>query len=84
MQALLSYHCDKEKCEWKGIAGISGRNKYQKLVGCFFEDRTFCWLFIAIPLKMYSKMDFGWSNVKMGWKIANGQLLFLALGIQIG
>ena len=50
----------------------------------FFEDRTFCRLLIAVPLKMYSKMNFGWSNVKIGRKIANGQLLFLALGIQIG
>jgi len=24
-------------------------------------------------------MDFGWPNVEIGWKMANGQLLFLAL-----
>ena len=24
-------------------------------------------------------MDFGWPNVEIGWKIANDQLLFLAL-----
>jgi len=35
----------------------SGRNKGQKLVGRFFEYRTFCRLLIAIPLKMYSKID---------------------------
>jgi len=37
---------------------LSGRNKGQKFVGHFFEDRTFCRLLIAIPLKMYSKI--GW------------------------
>jgi len=26
-------------------------------------------------------MDFGWPNVEIGWKMANGQLLFLALGM---
>ena len=26
-------------------------------------------------------MDFGWPNVKIGQKMANGRLLFLALGI---
>ena len=50
----------------------------------FFEDRTFCWLLFAVLLKMYSKLDFGWSNVEIGWKITNGQLLFLTLGIQVG
>ena len=24
-------------------------------------------------------MDFGWSNGEIGWKMANGQLLYLAL-----
>jgi len=24
-------------------------------------------------------MDFGWLNVEIGWKMVNGQLLFLAL-----
>ena len=28
-------------------------------------------------------MDFGWLNSEIGWKIANGQLLFLALHIPI-
>jgi len=36
--------------------GTSGRNKGQKLVSHFFDDRTFCRLLIAIPLKMYSKI----------------------------
>ena len=39
----------------KAFLYSSGRNKGQKLVGRFFEDRTFCRLLIAIPLKMYSK-----------------------------
>jgi len=26
-------------------------------------------------------MDFGWPNVEIGWKMANGQLLFLALHV---
>ena len=26
-------------------------------------------------------MDFGWPNAENGWKMANGQLLFLALDI---
>ena len=29
------------------------------------------------------KMDFGWPNVEIGWKMANGQLLFLALGAHL-
>ena len=33
----------------------SGRNKDLKLVGRIFENRTFCRLLIAIPLKMYSR-----------------------------
>jgi len=62
----------------------SSRNKGQKLVGCFFEDRTFCRLLIAIPLKIYSKISQPkWILVsqmlKYGRKMANGQLLFLAL-----
>jgi len=35
---------------------FSGRNKSQKLVGHFFEDRTICRLLIAIPLEMYIKI----------------------------
>jgi len=34
----------------------SGMNKGKKLVGRFFEDRTFCRLLTAISLKMYSKI----------------------------
>ena len=26
-------------------------------------------------------MDFAWPNVEIGWKMANGQLLFLALSL---
>ena len=33
----------------------SGRNKDQKLVSCFFEEKIFYRLLIAIPMKMYSK-----------------------------
>ena len=33
----------------------SARNKDQKLVGRFFEDRIFDRLLIAVPLKMYRK-----------------------------
>jgi len=50
----------------------------------FFENRTFCRLLIAIPLKMYSKIlanqnGFCQPNVEIGQKMANGQPLFLAL-----
>jgi len=34
----------------------NGRNKGQKLVSHFFEDRKFCRLLITIPLKMYSEI----------------------------
>ena len=37
---------------------FSVRNKSQKLVGRFWEDRTFCMLLTPVPLKMYS--NFGW------------------------
>ena len=33
----------------------SVRNKSRKLVGYFWEDRTFCRLSLPVPLKMYSK-----------------------------
>ena len=36
------------------LTPTSARNKVQKLVGHFFEDRTFCRLLITIPLKIYS------------------------------
>jgi len=29
-------------------------------------------------------MGFGWPNVEIGWKMANGKLLFLALWLIIG
>ena len=51
----------------------------------FYEDRTFCRLLIAFPLKMYS--EFGrpkcilGPNAEIGGKMANGLLLFLALQI---
>jgi len=49
------------------------------LVGCV-EDKTFCRLLIAIPLKMYSKIGQPkWILVGQMLKMANGQLLFLAL-----
>ena len=35
----------------------SARNKDQKLVGRFFEDRIFYRLLTAVPLKMYGKFD---------------------------
>ena len=44
---------------------------------------------IAVPLEMYSKfgqlnkMDFSQRNVGIGWKMTNGQLLYLALLIHI-
>ena len=59
----------------------SGRNKGQKLVGRFFKNQTFCRLLRAVPLKMYSKFvrPFGQPYVEIGRKMANGQLLFLAL-----
>ena len=42
----------------------------------FFENRAFCGLLIAIPLKMYP-------NVKIGWKMANNWLLFPALTVHL-
>ena len=56
---------------------VSGRNKNQKLVGCFLKIWYFNMLLITVPLKMYwilvSQM------LKIGRKVANGRLLFLAL-----
>ena len=54
------------------------RNKDQKLVGHFFEDRIFYRLLIAVPLKNAQEiwpiiMDFGQPNAEIGWKMANGQ-----------
>ena len=45
--------------------------------GCFLKIGHFYRLSIAVPLKMYS--NFGQPNVEIGRKMANGQLLFLAL-----
>ena len=56
----------------KFSCSYGGRNKVQKLVGCFSENQTFCKLLIAIPLKMYT-IDFGQPN---DW--LNDQLLLLA------
>ena len=36
-----------------------------------FENRPFCRILIAVPLKMYTKTDFGWLNVKIGQKMAS-------------
>ena len=38
-----------------GVCIINARNKDQKLVGHFFEDRIFYRLLITVPLKMYRK-----------------------------
>ena len=41
------------------------------------SESSLCYrLLIAVPLKMYRK--FGRPNAEIGWKMANGQLLFLA------
>ena len=61
---------------------VSARNKDQKLVGHFFEDRIFYRL--TVPLKMYRKLGQPkWILVgqmlKIVQKMTNGQLLFLAL-----
>jgi len=53
------------------VSNFSGRSKGQKLVGCFFEDRTFCRLLIAIPLKIYSKIgQLKWFLVSQMLKLA--------------
>ena len=44
----------------------------------FFEDGTFCRLFIAQNVRP-TKIDFGWPYVETGRKMADGCLLFLAL-----
>ena len=49
----------------------SARNKDQKLVSRFYEDRIFYRLVIAVPLRMYRKFgqpkaDFGQLNAKIG------------------
>ena len=55
---------------------LSARNKDQKSVGHFLKTVYFR-LLTAVPLKMYRK--FGQPNAEIGWKMANGRLLFLAL-----
>ena len=42
-------------------------------------------LLIAVPIEnvqeiWLTKMDFGWPNAEIGWKMANRRLSFLALG----
>ena len=50
----------------------------------FFKDRIFyrllCHCFIENTLEGIGpiKIDFGWLNAKIGWKMANGRLIFLA------
>ena len=61
--------------------GVSARNKDQKLVGHFFEDRILYRL--TVPLKMYRKLGQPkWILVgqilQIVQKMTNGRLLFLA------
>ena len=42
------------------------------------------WLLIAVPTENVqeiwpTKMDYGWPNAEISWKMANGRLLFLTL-----
>ena len=65
------------------MCNYSARNKDQKLVGRFLEMDIFR-LLIAVPIENVQeiwpiKMDFGWPNAEIGQKMANGQLLFVAL-----
>ena len=60
----------------------SARNKDQKLVAVFLKMDIFR-LLISVPIENVqeiwpTKMDFGRSNAEIGWKMANGRLLFLA------
>ena len=62
----------------------SARNKDQKLVSRFFENRIFYRLLIVVPIENVweiwpTKMDFGRPNAEIGRKMADGQLLFLTL-----
>ena len=59
----------------------SARNKDQKLVGRFLKVGYFtdCYPIVNVQEIWPTKMDFGWSNAEIGWKMANGRLLFLAL-----
>ena len=61
------------------VSFISARNKDQKLVGRFFEDRIFYRLLIAVPIENVqeiwpTKMDFGRPNAEIGRNMANDQL----------
>ena len=47
------------------------------MVGRFFEGRIFYRLMIAVL--WLTKIYFGRPNAGIGWKMANGRLLFLAL-----
>ena len=63
---------------------ISARNKDQKLVGHFFLKIGYFLGYLLLPIKnvqeiWLTKMDFGRPNSEIGRKMANGQLLFLAL-----
>ena len=67
----------------------STRNKNQKLVGHFYEDRIFYRLQIFCPIENVQKIwptktDFGQLNAKICQKMANGQLLLLVLGSPTG
>ena len=55
---------------------MSARNKEWKLVGCV-EDRIFYRLLLCCPIEnvweiWLTKMDFGWPNAEISWKMANG------------
>ena len=68
----------------------SARSKDQKLVGHFYEDRIIIILVTDFcPIENVQKIwptktDFGQLNAKIGQNMANGQLLFLALGSPTG
>ena len=50
---------------------------FRNWLAIFCEERTFCRLLFAVPLKVYSK--FGqpkWILIEICQKMANGQLLF--------
>ena len=57
----------------------SARNIEQKLVNHFLKMECFIgYYYTAVLLKLYGP-DFDWPNAKIGRKMANCQLLFLAL-----
>ena len=67
-----------------GLHFHSARNKDQKLVGRFLKIGYFYRLLIYRSIENVqeiwpTKMDFGQPNAEIGRKMANGQLLFLAL-----